>query len=103
MQISGITGPLQRVHGASLFVLAVAITAPTASAHRLSPAFAEFNHLRAVFHLPKSPRITPRAARVWYSTSFAQCGRPTYVRGHRNLPARGHEQLPGDCQLRDGR
>jgi hypothetical protein len=52
MQISGITGLLHRVHGASLLVLAVAITAPTARAHRLSPTLAEFNHLRAVFHLP---------------------------------------------------
>jgi hypothetical protein len=78
MQISGITGLLHRVHRADLFVLAVAITAPTARAHRLSPALAEFNHLRAVIHPPQSPPITPHAAQVSYSTSFAQCGQPTY-------------------------
>jgi len=71
VKISGITRLLQRVHRAGLFALAVAITAPTARAHRLSPTLAEFNHLRAVFHLPKSARITPHTARVWYSTSFA--------------------------------
>jgi len=64
MQISGVTGLLQRVHRAGLLILAVALTAPTTPTHRLSYTLAELNHLRAMLHPLKSPPTTPPAAPV---------------------------------------
>jgi hypothetical protein len=73
MQVCGIAGSLQRIHGAGLFVLAVALTAPTARAHRLGHAFAEFDHLCAVFHLP----------------DLSRCGCTARACGHRRQARRG--------------